>query len=158
MAGTIDPNDPRKLTDFKLLSFDVYSTLIDEKATKPLFSRWALYRSLPPSLPTPRTPQIELSRFPRLYPPSLPKPRTPTPKSHPTLPYPSILHLAYLSYAKSLSLTPPSSISTLESEAQEFSQKIPNWPAFPDTVSALQKLHKHYKLVSSFCRILMKSL
>ncbi|TGO86793.1 hypothetical protein BPOR_0276g00060 [Botrytis porri] len=31
MAGNVDPDDPRKLTDFKLLSFDVHSTLIDEK-------------------------------------------------------------------------------------------------------------------------------
>ena len=28
--GKVRPDDPAKLTDFKLLSFDVYSTLVDE--------------------------------------------------------------------------------------------------------------------------------
>ncbi len=29
--GKVREDDPAKLTDFKLLSFDVYSTLVDEK-------------------------------------------------------------------------------------------------------------------------------
>lgn len=29
--GKVRDDDPARLTDFKLLSFDVYSTLIDEK-------------------------------------------------------------------------------------------------------------------------------
>jgi hypothetical protein len=29
--GKVRDDDPAKLTDFKLLSFDVYSTLVDEK-------------------------------------------------------------------------------------------------------------------------------
>jgi hypothetical protein len=31
IMGKVRDDDPAKLTDFKLLSFDVYSTLIDEK-------------------------------------------------------------------------------------------------------------------------------
>ncbi|TGO47159.1 hypothetical protein BOTNAR_0540g00050 [Botryotinia narcissicola] len=140
MAGKVDPNDPRKLTDFKLLSFDVYSTLIDEKGglftgLHPLLSR----------LPEPLKSNYFDSRASTLQ--AFQTHEHQLQRTHPTLLYPSILHLAYLSYAQSLPLTPPPSLSTLESEAQEFSQKIPSWPAFPDTVSALQKLHKYYKLV-----------
>ncbi|CCD52286.1 hypothetical protein ACHAO1_002489 [Botrytis cinerea] len=140
MAGKVDPHDPRQLTDFKLLSFDVYSTLIDEKGglftgLHPLLSR----------LPEPLKSHTLNSRASTLQ--TFQTHEHHLQKTHPTLPYPSILHLAYLSFAQSLPLTPPPDPSALESEAQEFSQKIPNWPAFPDTVSALQKLHKHYKLV-----------
>ncbi|RAL63809.1 hypothetical protein DID88_003452 [Monilinia fructigena] len=69
MAGKVNPNAPRKLTDFKLLSFDVYSTLIDEKGglfthLHPLLSRLAdpqkfQYLNNAPSpskIPSPRTP------------------------------------------------------------------------------------------------------
>jgi hypothetical protein len=31
--GKVRVDDPAKLTDFKLLSFDVYSTLVDELGT-----------------------------------------------------------------------------------------------------------------------------
>ncbi|KAF7951577.1 hypothetical protein EAE96_006881 [Botrytis aclada] len=140
MAGKVNSSDPRKLTDFKLLSFDVYSTLIDEKG--------GLFTGLQPlltRLPSPPKSSHLTPRASTLH--AFQTHEHHLQKTHPTLPYPSILHLAYLSFAQSLSLAPPPSPSTLESEAQTFSQNIPNWPAFPDTVSALQKLHKYYKLV-----------
>ncbi len=34
-----------------------------------------------------------------------------------------------------------------DGEAKEFGRSIGSWPAFPDTVSAMQTLSKHYKLV-----------
>jgi len=37
--GKVRSDDPAKLTDFKLLSFDVYSTLIDEKGASLLSDR-----------------------------------------------------------------------------------------------------------------------
>ncbi|TEY74227.1 hypothetical protein BOTCAL_0075g00040 [Botryotinia calthae] len=138
MTGKVDPHDLRKLTDFKLLSFDVYSMLIDEKGglftgLQPLLSR----------LPEPLKSNTLNSRASTLQ--TLQTHEHHLQKTHPTLPYPSILHPpSCLPILRAI--TPPDP-STLESEAQEFSQKISNWPAFPDTVSALQKLHKYYKLV-----------
>jgi hypothetical protein len=40
--GKVRSENPAKLTDFKLLSFDVYSTLIDEKGNRH-------YIALPPA-------------------------------------------------------------------------------------------------------------
>lgn len=63
-------------------------------------------------------------------------------QSQPKLRYNQLLPLAYSSFAESLSLPSPS-----ESEAGKFGSLIGSWPAFPDTVPALQALKKHYKLV-----------
>jgi 2-haloalkanoic acid dehalogenase type II len=63
-------------------------------------------------------------------------------RSHPTLRYNELLPLAYTSFAESLDLpTPP------KEEATHFGSQIGAWPAFSDTVPALQALKKHYKLV-----------
>jgi 2-haloalkanoic acid dehalogenase type II len=50
--------------------------------------------------------------------------------------------MAYKAFAASIGLSEPS-----EEEAGYFGSRIGAWPAFPDTVSALQALKKHYKLV-----------
>jgi len=62
--------------------------------------------------------------------------------SHPRMRYNEILPLAYKSFAASLSLPAPS-----EEESKAFGGLIGDWPAFEDTVPALQALKKHYKLV-----------
>lgn len=62
--------------------------------------------------------------------------------TQPTLRYNELLPLAYTSFAESLSLPSPPA-----SEAAHFGTLIGEWPAFPDTVPALQALKKHYKLV-----------
>jgi 2-haloalkanoic acid dehalogenase type II len=49
--------------------------------------------------------------------------------------------VAYKAFAASLNLPSPS-----EEEARDFGSSIGKWPAFPDTVPALQVLKKHYKL------------
>ena len=38
-------------------------------------------------------------------------------------------------------------IEVTDAEAKAFAASIADWPAFPDTVSALQKLAKHYHLI-----------
>jgi 2-haloalkanoic acid dehalogenase type II len=63
-------------------------------------------------------------------------------RSQPSLRYNELLTLAYKTFAASLSLPEPS-----EQEARDFGSGIGSWPAFPDTVAALQALKKHYKLV-----------
>jgi hypothetical protein len=62
--------------------------------------------------------------------------------SQPNLKYNLLLSQAYALFAASLSLPPPSL-----SSCTAFGSSIPSWPAFPDTVPALQALGKRYKLV-----------
>lgn len=62
--------------------------------------------------------------------------------SNPTLRYNELLPLAYSAFAESINLPVPS-----REESTAFGSSIGTWPAFPDTVPALQALKKHYKLV-----------
>ncbi|KGY15867.1 haloacid dehalogenase, type II [Paracoccidioides brasiliensis Pb03] len=114
----------RPLASFQLLSFDIYGTLIDWESgiiesLKPLSDR------LPDSHPSELDPLALCS--------SLNKP-------------------SYEALAKELQALPaaaggedPSSI--LDKEGTAFGASIGTWPAFPDTVEAMRKLKKHYKLV-----------
>ncbi|KAE9376885.1 HAD-like protein [Stipitochalara longipes BDJ] len=131
--GKVRDDDPAKLTDFKLLSFDVYSTLIDEKGgmfagLQPLLSR------LPAPNPYITDKFYTLAAFQTF--------EWEIQRSQPTLRYNELLPLAYKAFAASLSLPEPS-----DQEAHDFGTQIGSWPAFPDTVPALQVLKKHYKLV-----------
>ncbi|KAF8867106.1 putative haloalkanoic acid dehalogenase [Acephala macrosclerotiorum] len=131
--GKVRTDDPSKLKDFKVLSFDVYSTLIDEPTgmftnLQPILAR------LPPGNPYSNNKKHTLAQF-SVFEHSLQA-------SRPTLRYNELLPLAYKAFAQSLGLHSPS-----EEEAQAFGQSIGTWPAFPDTVSALLSLSKHYKLV-----------
>ena len=62
--------------------------------------------------------------------------------SKPGLKYSTLLEEAFTGLANSLSLPPPP-----KSEVEAVGASISKWPAFPDTVEALHRLHKHYKLV-----------
>lgn len=131
--GKVRADDPAKLTDFKLLSFDVYSTLIDEKAgmfagLQPLLTR------LPKPNPYINDLKFTLEKFQKF--------ERELQTTRPTLRFNELLPLAYISFAESLSLPSPSA-----SEAAHFGSLIGSWSAFPDTVPALQALKKHYKLV-----------
>ncbi|PMD56773.1 S-2-haloacid dehalogenase [Hyaloscypha bicolor E] len=126
-------------TSYKLLSFDIYGTLIDWEtgiytSLLPLLSR------LPPSSPhypsTNTAPQIRhflLTEYAKL--------EQSIQKAEPTLTYPNILTKIYIQLAASLS------IPITEEEAHSFGMTIGTWPPFPDTVAAMQSLAKHYKLV-----------
>ncbi|KAL2065599.1 hypothetical protein VTL71DRAFT_3269 [Oculimacula yallundae] len=129
-------------TEYKVLSFDIYGTLIN----------WELgiYTGL----------QTLLSKLPSSD-PRHPSQNSPVPNKaivldiltayskleaeiqieNPTLPYPKVLEAIYSRLASQLSL--PAS----EDEIQAFGSSIGKWPAFPDTVAAMQILAKYYKLV-----------
>ena len=129
-------------TEYKVLSFDIYGTLIDwergiYQGLTPLLSK---LRESDPRHPSShsydknRAVALEiLSSYTKL--------EAQIQIEHPTLPYPKVLEAIYKRLAEQLSL--PAS----DSEIAEFSSSIGKWPAFPDTVAAMQTLGKHYKLV-----------
>lgn len=116
-----------RLTDFRLLSFDVYGTLVDWEtgiltALKPL------------------TEQTELKRehILEIYHDLEKEQQIQTP----AMPYAELCATIYPKIAGKLGLRLPST-----KEAETFGQSVGKWPAFPDTVDALKRLSKHYKLV-----------
>lgn len=121
-----------KLTNHRLLCFDVYGTLVDWEtgiltALKPLleandasakFSHehlLTLYHELEAAQQT-ETPSMQYSQL-----------------------------LATVHPKLSARLDLPRAPTAGESEA--FGQSVGTWPAFPDTVDALRRLQRHYKLV-----------
>lgn len=120
-----------KLTDYRLLSFDVYGTLIDWEtgileALKPLLSELA--ESDKP------TPSKIFDVFNKL--------ESEQQKKTPDMPYSQLLTTIYPSVAAKCGMP-----NTSTEAAEAFGNAVGSWPAFPDTVDALQRLQKHYKLV-----------
>ena len=116
-----------KLTDFQLLSFDVYGTLIDWETgilsgLKPLCDQVNLDRGQALALYH----ELEMEQQTKF----------------PNMPYPHVLAAIYPQFAAKLNLKPPTA-----QESERFGQSVAQWPAFPDTVDALQRLSKHYTLL-----------
>jgi 2-haloalkanoic acid dehalogenase type II len=126
-------------TDYKVLSFDIYGTLIDWEsgiysALLPLLSSLPATHTRHPSHHTPaHTRAFILTAYTQL--------ELEIQAQQPTLSYPSVLAAVYKRLAEQLDITPT------EDEASAFGATIGTWPAFPDTVAAMQTLGKHYKLV-----------
>lgn len=59
----------------------------------------------------------------------------------PALPYPEVLRLTWRDMAATFGL--PSSVN----QEQLFAESCGDWPPFPDTVAALERLARHFKLV-----------
>lgn len=117
-----------KLSDFRLLCFDVYGTLVDWEsgvlaALQPLlganasFSREHLLHVYHEAERTQQT-------------------------KDPGMRYAQLLTTIHPQIAHRLGLPQP---TTEQNEA--FGRSVGEWPAFPDTVDALRRLGKHYKLV-----------
>ncbi|RAK82023.1 putative haloalkanoic acid dehalogenase [Aspergillus fijiensis CBS 313.89] len=118
-----------QLSDYRLLTFDVYGTLVDwetgiltafqptlDKANEQ-FSRHHLL-----------TVYHELEHAQQ--------------EQTPDMPYSELLTTIHPTWAARLSLPAPS-----RDDSIRFGESVGNWPAFPDTVDALKRLSKHYKLV-----------
>ncbi|OAP60167.1 haloacid dehalogenase, type II [Fonsecaea erecta] len=116
-----------KLTDFRLLSFDVYGTLIDWET--------GILDGLKPLT---ETKELTRSQILELYHELEVEQQNKTPD----MPYSQLLTTVYPQFAARLCLKEPS-----VQESKAFGQSIGTWPAFPDTVDALQRLSRHYKLV-----------
>jgi 2-haloalkanoic acid dehalogenase type II len=132
-------------TPYKALSFDIYSTLIDWEsgictALLPLLSR---------TNPQPSRKDI-LIRYTNV--------EHAIQEQEPTLAYSRILEKVYGKLCEELGVAKTEEDGE---EARVFGQSIGKWPAFTDTVAAMQILQKHYKLIvlsnvdhSSFSRTL----
>ena len=117
-----------KLTQFKVLTFDCYGTLIDWES--------GIWAALQPLL---RANEFKVSREAALAAYGRIEPE----QEHatPDLVYRELLVLVHSRMAKDWGLT-----STPELD-HAFGYSVPDWPAFPDTVEALTYLKPHFKLV-----------
>jgi 2-haloalkanoic acid dehalogenase type II len=119
-----------KLTDFKLLSFDVYGTLID-------WERGAI-NALQPMLKKSNKTDMDPKHILKV----LHSVEAPEQAENPAQKYCDCLSAVHPKLCKELGLETPT-----QEESKAFGASVADWPAFPDSVSALQRLSKHYKLV-----------
>lgn len=148
-----EPTVPRKpFSSYKLLSFDIYGTLIDWERgildhLQPLVAR--IPDDAPAEILQYRDPanQIKLAaKFNEV--------EAPLQAERPEARYSDILTEAYLRLAREWGLvlddnnnnTPPDS-SSVHQEAAAFGASIGSWPAFPDTVDAMRRLRQHYRFL-----------
>ncbi|KAM0551971.1 hypothetical protein ACHAPJ_008079 [Fusarium lateritium] len=117
------------LSDFSLLSFDVYGTLIDWET--------GVLNGLKPLL---QANNAEFSREHLLN--VYHEAEAAQQEQTPDLKYSELLTTIHPHVAERLGLPKP----TAEQD-KAFGDTIGTWPAFPDTVDALRRLGKHYKLV-----------
>jgi 2-haloacid dehalogenase len=117
-----------RLTDFKVLTFDCYGTLIDWES-----GILAALRPLLGKVGGKIDDEAALVAFGRH--------ETALEKAQPGLNYRKLLAACYRSLAEEWSA------DVTDAEAERFGSSVPDWPAFPDSAAALAYLKQHYKLV-----------
>lgn len=117
-----------RLTDFDVLSFDCYGTLIDWES-----GMLAGLRPLIERLDSPPDPETVLQTHARLE--SAQQAWTPA------MPYSALLAVVYRRIAEEwgLSVTPE--------ECARYGASVADWPAFPDSAAALARLARRFRLV-----------
>ena len=118
-----------RLTDYSVLTFDCYGTLIDWEggiwdALQPLIMRAG------GSAVTRKAGLLAFARFEHQH-----------ERASPELRYPELLARVHRSIAEGFG------IATSDALDEAFGASVPLWPAFPDTADALRILKQHYKLV-----------
>ena len=124
-----------RLTDYGVLTFDCYGTLIDWEggiwdALQPLIMRNA---GAGVSRAADVTREAGLFAFARC--------ESRQEQATPGLRYPELLAHVHRGIAETLELETSADLD------QAFGASVPHWPAFPDTADALRVLKRHYKLV-----------
>jgi 2-haloalkanoic acid dehalogenase type II len=122
----------RPLTSFSCLTFDCYATLVDWErgvweALAPLNSQ------LPASHPL-RDDRLKLLKKTIDH-------EGVVQKAHPDALYAKVLAETYGNLAKELG------VEASEEDKRKFGASVGDWPIFPDTLDALNRLHKFFKLV-----------
>lgn len=133
----------RPLTSFRLLSFDIYGTLIDWET-----GIHDALRSLTARLPESHPFKYDMRALGNAF--SEHERRIQT--AQPQLTYDRVLKSAYEGLAQDLKALPDSAadkdaLEILDAEGTSFAASIADWPAFPDTVDAMRRLKKRFKLV-----------
>lgn len=119
-----------KLTDFKLLSFDVYGTLIDWEG--------GLVNSLRPALEKSGKTDTNPKHILEVCHPIMAAEQS----ENPRMIYSELLTTIHPKLCKELGLKEPTT-----EESKTFGGSVGEWPAWPDTVEALKRLSKVYKMV-----------
>jgi len=117
-----------RLTDFKVLTFDCYGTLIDWES--------GILSALRPLLVKTGgkvNDEAALAAFARH--------ESALEKAQPGLNYRKLLAEAHRGLAKEWG------VAGSDAEAERFGNSVPDWPAFSDSAAALAYLKQHYKLV-----------
>jgi 2-haloacid dehalogenase len=117
-----------KLSDFKVLTFDCYGTLIDWES--------GLFQALQPLLEAARLGagrEEVLAQFAQH--------EVAQQAATPGMLYPQLLAEVHRRMARAWLVSVPDAAHTA------FGASVPQWPAFPDSAAALQYLKRHYKLV-----------
>lgn len=117
-----------KLTDFKVLTFDCYGTLIDWET--------GIHNALAPLLAR-RSPLLSKDEALEIF----ARHETAQQSLTPTMPYSQLLSVVYQRIADEFG------VQIADREANIFGASVPDWPEFPDSVEALAYLKQHYKLV-----------
>ena len=127
--GTPDFAPMKRLTDYRVLTFDCYGTLIDWEC--------GIWDALQPLLM--QGGRSDLTRDAALL--AFAKFETRHERDTPDLRYPELLARVHRSMAESFG------IETSNTLDEAFGASVPLWPAFPDSADALRALKGHYKLV-----------
>jgi 2-haloacid dehalogenase len=117
-----------KLSDFKVLTFDCYGTLIDWETG--IFNA---LRALASEAGNSMSREQILEAFARH--------ESSQEEETPAMPYSQLLAIVYKRLAAAWGTT------ATNEEANTFGASVPDWPEFPDSADALKHLHKHFKLV-----------
>ncbi|WP_454739173.1 haloacid dehalogenase type II [Cupriavidus necator] len=118
-----------KLTDFKVLTFDCYGTLIDWET--------GIYNALQPLIEKAGYAGKTRDEILEIY----ARHEADQEVLTPSLAYSVLLSVVYRRLANEWN------VGVTDEEANTFGASVPDWPAFPDTVEALRYLKQHYKLV-----------
>ncbi len=118
-----------KLTDFKVLTFDCYGTLIDWES--------GIFNALTPLVNRAKKADLGRNKLLEIYAVEEAAQEVETP----AMPYNQLLGVVYKRLAKLWG------VEVTNEEANIFGASVPDWPAFADSASSLQYLKKFYKLV-----------
>jgi 2-haloalkanoic acid dehalogenase type II len=119
----------KALTDFSVLTFDCYGTLIDWET--------GIWDALQPLLMENGSDAVNRKEALEAFGAEENEQEARTP----ALPYPQVLARVHRAVAKRFGLL------TREDLDSAFAASLPHWPAFPDTAEALRALQRRYRLV-----------
>ncbi|HEY6628430.1 MAG TPA: haloacid dehalogenase type II [Acidimicrobiia bacterium] len=119
----------RPISDYQVLSFDCYGTLIDWES--------GIWQALQPLLGRNNAGDLSKSLALELFALSESQREAASPEQ----PYPEVLAAVHRDLAQHLQLETDSDMD------RSFGESVPLWPAFPDSASALRDLGSRYRLV-----------